>query len=174
MKSRFRPKMHIVTLILVLICAAGLFAVSSTKAFAGQTQSAPNTAGSLPAPLSEDEKNRLALATKMHEIWPMRTRVESALEAIAQGFPEERRAEVKARMRQSIQYDLLQDESIKAMADVFTADELNAMINFYGSDVGKTVSAKTTDYELLMRPAMIRMLDKAMLDLRLGETPPAP
>jgi hypothetical protein len=174
MKFRFNKAMHFVTLILVLVCAAGLIAVSSTKVWAGQAQSTSSPSNALPSPLSADEQQRLELATRMHEIWPMRTRVESALDSIAQGFPEERRSEVKARLRQSIQYDLLQEESVKAMADIFTAEELQKMIDFYGSDVGKTVSAKTADYELLMRPALIRMLDKAMLDLRLGETPAAP
>ncbi len=111
---------------------------------------------------------RLALAEKMHEIWPIRTRVEKAIESVSENFPEEKRAEVKAAMRKSIQFDQLEEESIKAMADTFTEEELKAMIEFYGSDAGRSISEKTADYELALRPAMTKMLDKAMLDLRTG------
>lgn len=111
---------------------------------------------------------RLKLAEQMHEIWPIRTRVESAIEKVSENFPEERRAEVKAAMRKSIQFDELEEESIKAMAGIFTEEELKAMIEFYGSDVGRSISEKTSDYELALRPIMTKMMDKAMLDLRTG------
>ncbi len=42
------------------------------------------------------------------------------------------------------------------------------MIEFYGSDVGRSISAKTADYELALRPIMVKMMDKAMLDLKTG------
>lgn len=122
-------------------------------------------------PVAQEEAvtpERLALAEKMHEIWPIRTRVETAIERVSENFPEERRLEVKAAMRKSIQFDQLEEESIKAMAEIFTEDELKAMIEFYGSDVGRSISEKTTDYELALRPVMTKMMDKAMLDLRTG------
>lgn len=121
--------------------------------------------------LSPDEKERLELAGKMHEIWPIRTRVETALESIAKGVPEDRQSEVKAAMRKAIQFGQLEEESIKAMAEIFTAEELKAMITFYGSDTGRAISAKTGDYELALRPVMVRMIDAAMLDLRTGQKP---
>jgi len=121
-----------------------------------------------PAVLTADEKERLELAGKMHEIWPIRTRVETALEAVSKNFPEERHDEVKAALRKAIKYDELEEESIKAMAQTFTAPELKAMIAFYGSDEGKSISAKTADYELALRPVMTKMMDAAMLQLRTG------
>lgn len=120
------------------------------------------------AALSADDKERLALAEKMHEIWPIRTRMENAIDAVSQQFPEERRAEVKSAMRKSIQYDQLEEESIKAMATIFSTEELKAMIDFYGSETGRAISAKTPDYEAALTPALTKMMDKAMLDLRTG------
>lgn len=113
-------------------------------------------------------QERLQLAQKMHEIWPVRTRIESAISHVAVNFPEEKQAEAKAAMRKSIQFDQVEEESIKAMARVFTEDELKAMIAFYGSETGRSVSAKTVDYEMALRPIMTKMMDKAMLDLRTG------
>ena len=118
-----------------------------------------------------DEQERLTLSGKMHEIWPIRTRVEAALNSIAESVPEERQTEVKAAMRKAIKFDQLEEESIKAMAETFTVEELQAMIDFYGSDTGKAISAKTQDYELALRPIMTKMIDAAMLDLRTGQQP---
>lgn len=117
------------------------------------------------APVS---KERLELAEKMHEVWPIRVRMERALDSVAESFPEERRTEIRATMRRSIQWTVLEDESIKAMAEIFTEEELQAMIDFYGSDVGRAVSSKTGDYEAALRPAITKMIDKALLDMRLG------
>ena len=98
----------------------------------------------------------------------MRTRMESALEAVAEGFPEDRRLEMLASMRKSIQFDELEEESIKAMAEIFTEEELKAMIEFYGSETGRAISIKTGDYEMAIRPVLAKMMDKAMMDLKLG------
>ena len=117
------------------------------------------------APVS---KERLQLAEKMHEIWPIRVRMERALDSVAENFPEERRTEIRATMRRSIQWSVLEDESVKAMAEIFTEEELQAMIDFYGSEVGRSISAKTGDYEAALRPVITKMIDKALLDMRLG------
>lgn len=116
-----------------------------------------------------DAAKRLELAGKMHDIWPIRTRMESAIDSVSESFPEEKRAQIKAAMRKSIKYDELEEESTKAMADIFTVDELNAMIAFYGSEAGRSVSAKTGDYEKAITPVLTKMLDKAMLDIRTGQ-----
>ncbi len=127
----------------------------------------------VPAHAQEEavSQKQLELAGKMHEIWPIRTRVESAIDAVSQNFPPEKQAEMKAKMRKNIQFDQLEEESTKAMASIFTEEELQAMIDFYGSDTGRAISAKTSDYELALRPVIIKMMDKAMLDLRTGTAP---
>ena len=114
---------------------------------------------------------QLQLAKKMHDIWPIRSRIETAIDMVAQNAPPAKQAELKARMRRAIQFDQVEEESIRAMAATFTAQELQAMINFYGSDTGRSISAKTQDYEAVMRPVIVKMLDKAMLDLKTGMTP---
>jgi hypothetical protein len=115
---------------------------------------------------------RLELAGKMHEIWPIRTRIETAIEAVSESFPEEKRLEIKSAMRKAIQFDQVEEASIRAMAETFTEEELKAMIDFYGSEAGRSVSAKTADYEAALRPVLGQMLDKAMLDIRTGQTTP--
>ena len=113
----------------------------------------------------------IELAQKMHEIWPIRTRMESAIDSIAQGFPEAKQAQIKAAMRKSMKYDQLEEGSVKAMAETFTEEELEEMIKFYGSETGRSISAKTGMYEDALRPIMMEMIDKAMLDIRTGQKP---
>lgn len=150
-----------------LLLILPLLALSFPVHAADEATSAPAAS----VALSADEQVRLDLAGKMHEIWPIRTRVESALESISKNFPEEKQTEAKAALRKAINFDLLEEESIKAMAQTFTAEELKAMIEFYGSDNGKAISAKTQDYEEALRPVMTKMIDGAMLDLRTGQQP---
>lgn len=125
--------------------------------------SAQENTGSAIAP------KRLELAGEMHQIWPIRTRIETALDSIAENFPEERRAEIKASMRKGIKFDQVEEASIRAMAETFTEEELVEMIKFYGSEAGRSISAKTGDYERALRPVFTQMLDKAALDLRTGQ-----
>lgn len=150
------------------IILASVLIASSFVAAPGSAQSkAPATAAA-----ESDEtisKERLRLAEEMHDIWPIRTRLESAIDTVSQGFPPERQAEVKATMRKSIKFDELEEASIKAMAETYTDEELKAMIAFYGSEVGRSISAKTGDYENGIRPVISKMMDKAMMDLRVGQ-----
>lgn len=110
----------------------------------------------------------LKLAREMHEVWPMRIRIERILDSIAEEFPPDKVDVVKATLRKSMKFDQLEEESIKAMATTYTADELRAMIAFYSSPEGRSVSTKTAEYEEKITPTMRTMVDKAMLDLKLG------
>jgi len=149
----------------------------SSPAFAAETAKPAKDGTPVPAAAALAESDdadmgeRMALAQKMHEIWPVRTRIESAINAVSQSFPPEKQAQVKASMRKGIQFDQVEEASIKAMANTYTKEELKAMIDFYGSENGIAISAKTADYEMAMRPVMVEMMDKAMLDLKLGTTP---
>ena len=113
-------------------------------------------------------KTRLELAQQMHKVWPIRQKVESALDAVAERIPEKDQLNFKAAMRKSIKFDALEETSIDAMADIFSEKELEKMIEFYGSKEGRSVSHKTGDYERALQPVMIKMLDKALLDAKLG------
>jgi hypothetical protein len=116
----------------------------------------------------ENYEQRLELSRKMHEIWPTRPKVEAALENVAEQIDPINRAQFKAGMRRAIKFEALQEASIDAMADIFTVEELEAMIEFYGSKEGRSVSHKTEDYERAIGPIMTQMIDKSLLDVKLG------
>lgn len=136
----------------------------------------PSVAEAPEAAPAGTEDTRLALATKMHEIWPVSARVEDAIAIVSENVPDAEREAFKSRMRKAIDQKTLEQESIKAMAQVFTEPELQAMVNFYGSPEGRSVSAKTEDYMAILQPVMVKMLDSALLEMRTGaplqSTPP--
>lgn len=150
--------------------------VLSVPAWA-QEASAPVPVAETPAAVSpepaaapaDDMAQRITLAEKMHDIWPVRTKVEDALDIAAQSFPEDQRDKFKAGMRKAIKYDQLEEESIAAMAKLFTVAELQKMVDFYGSPEGKSVSAKTDDYMTALEPVMTKMLDQALIEVRTGQ-----
>jgi len=117
---------------------------------------------------SENYEERLVLAERMHEIWPIRPKIESALDIVSGQIEPTRRLEFKAGMRKAIAFDALEQASIEAMTDIYSMEELQAMINFYGSKAGRSASHKTLDYEQALRPLMTQMIDKALLDNKLG------
>jgi len=132
-----------------------------------ETEEEPKTIAPLPdkaVTLGE----RLKLSQEMHEIWPIRPKIERALDAISVQIDAPNRLKFKSTMRKAIDFDVLEQGSIDAMADIYTVKELGAMIAFYGSKEGRSVSYKTDDYEKALQPIMTQMVDKALLDLKVG------
>lgn len=151
-------------------------AADTTSASPDVAAETPAAAPDAPAAPADDDAARMALAVRMHEIWPVRTRVEDAIAIVAENVPAAERDAFITRMRKTIDQKTLEQESIKAMAQVFTTAELQAMVNFYGSAEGRAVSEKTEDYMAILQPVMVKMLDSALLDMRTGaplqSTPP--
>lgn len=123
------------------------------------------------AQVLEDAQERRALAQEMHEIWPIRPRIENVLDEFSETLTFEERPTFKAAMRRAIKFDRLEKESIEAMAKIFTKQELEAMVAFYGSPIGRSVNAKTEDYQTLIEPVITEMLDQALMDIRTGNAP---
>ncbi|MEM9469655.1 MAG: hypothetical protein AAF988_05790 [Pseudomonadota bacterium] len=116
-----------------------------------------------------DFDKRLELSKQMHEVWPIRPKIEQALDSIAAQINPQNRLRFKSAMRKAINFQSVETASVEAMADIFSEAELEAMIAFYGSKEGRSVSFKTDDYERALQPLLTKMLDKALLDTKLGQ-----
>jgi len=138
-------------------------AVAQEPVIEGVIESADDLLG------NADYENRLELSRQMHEMWPVRPKIETVLDRIAEQIEPQNRMRFKSAMRKAIKFQALEEASIDAMADIFTSDELTAMIAFYGSKEGRSVSFKTDDYERALQPVMTKMIDKALLDTKLGQ-----
>lgn len=114
---------------------------------------------------------RYEQALKMHEIWPTRLKVEQAIDKVAQQLPLADQDSFKAAMRRAVKFDQLEQESITAMVDIFTLEELTGMVEFYGSAHGRSITAKTQAYQDRISPVYTQMLDKALMDTKTGNAP---
>ena len=118
---------------------------------------------------ASDEAERAALAEKLGTIKPVREQVQSAVEQIVRTTPPDQQALFRARMLDSVDFNALEKVSADAMAEIFTAEELEAMIAYFGSEEGRSIIEKMPIYQELMRPAMVKELDKALMEVRTGK-----
>lgn len=157
---------YLLTLLAVLIVSPAY--AQDEAAGSGETQVEAEQETAADDPTYE---RRLELARQMHEIWPTRLKVEKALNHAASKMPVQNRAAFKSGMRQAIKYKLLEEDSIDAMVKVFTVEELEAMVEFHGSEIGRAVNSKIDLYQAEIAPSFTRMMDKALMDVKTGSTP---
>ncbi|MCB9975551.1 MAG: hypothetical protein H6856_07950 [Rhodospirillales bacterium] len=113
-------------------------------------------------------KKRLELAQKMHEIRPTRDQVESAIRRASESVPPAEREAFMAAMTTVLNYKAIERISVDAMAEVFTVEELESMVEYYSKPEAKSASAKIRDWIALVQPEINRIIDKAMMRVRTG------
>ena len=112
---------------------------------------------------------RIELATKMHELRPVRAQVDGAIEQYALTRPESERISFKSAMRNVFNIKALEKISIDAYAETFTVEELRAMVEYYSKPEARSASDKINAYAEIVYPEIIRMLDRAAIRLKTGE-----
>ncbi len=99
--------------------------------------------------------NRRVEAERYERAVPVDRVLEASIAQVAALLPAEHRAPFAAQARGEIDRDALRAAILAALADTFTADELAAMTAFFGSDVGRSVSAKMTHYMRKVMPVVV-------------------
>ena len=115
---------------------------------------------------------RRALAEEMHKIRPAREQVDEAIEQVARNLPEGERERFLNMVEDAFDYAALEKKSIDTMVDLFTVVELQAMVDYFGSDEAQSIARKLPKYQDVMQPEIIRSLDKALADDRFGGSAP--
>lgn len=123
-------------------------------------------------------QQRLDLAYRMIAIRPVRPQVETAVDAVVLSLPDTDRASFKEKVLKTFDFDALSEVSAKAMADVYTADELKKMVEYHSSAEAQSIEKKTPMYRQLLAPQLSKILDAAIMTARTGasvpESAPAP
>ena len=78
-------------------------------------------------------------------------------------MPEEQRDQFKALMTKYLDLGRVTAAIKAAMIKTFTADELKALADFYGSDVGKSAMAKMGTYMSEVMPATMNEVQSALM-----------
>lgn len=123
--------------------------------------------------VAADYDQRLALAQELHKVLPAMDQVNRAIEKIAKTLPEDDQDKFRDRMEAAIDAEKIEKTSINAMAEVFSAEELQVMIAYYSKPEAKSISEKMPVYQSLVQPEITKMLDAALLALRTGTPPKA-
>lgn len=115
-----------------------------------------------------DFKERLALAKEMHEIRPAAEQVDSAIDSVALKMQQASREGFKSKMRNLLDYRAIERISISAMAETYTLEELEAMIEYYSKPEAQSALDKTAVYQQKVAPEIVRMIDRAVMQMRTG------
>jgi hypothetical protein len=113
-----------------------LIAVSLFVVLVGNTQTSAE----------DDYKARVAAAKRYAKVWNMSKMVHDTIAQTANPLPDEIKAKFVYFMERNIDIEKLEKITLDTMVKHFTADELNALADFYGSPVGKSILEKFTPF----------------------------
>jgi hypothetical protein len=115
---------------------------------------------------ADSPKLRTEAADRYLKVVPMEEMLNNTFSALAKKEPPEQREKFIAQMHSLVRVKKLERISRDAMVKVFTADELNALANFYGSKEGKSAMKKFGDYMALVMPAVRQEVRRAMMEIQ--------
>jgi hypothetical protein len=116
---------------------------------------------------SDLNKKRLA-AQEFFEAKPVSDMATNAIVSIALSKPREEQDLFMRQMRIHMDYAALEAAMTDALVGIYSYEEIQAMVDFYGSDLGKSISTKQSKFEQAVTPILQRMLDKAFVDANYG------
>ncbi len=119
---------------------------------------------SLPAFALEDTpQNRAQQADRYLEAVPPKSMMNDMSSKMADTLPEEQRDEFQALLQKHLDMGHITEAIKAAMVKTFNADELKALADFYGSEVGKSAMAKMGTYMAEVMPATMKEVQAALV-----------
>lgn len=111
--------------------------------------------------LEDTPQNREQQVDRYLQATPPQAVFNDMMEKISQTLPPEQRTIFVSLMTKQIDFNALTAAMRGAMTKIFTADELAALADFYGSPVGKSAMGKMGDYMAELMPVMTAEMAKA-------------
>lgn len=108
---------------------------------------------------------RAAAQTYLKQI-PADMQVQAVLKNMAEKVSPEKREEFLKIAKETIVVEKLNADAEHALASTFTADELKAMTEFFGSEKGRTIMTKMALYQQQLLPTVNEMVTKLMIRLQ--------
>src|SRR5262245_100935 len=119
--------------------SAGVFLITALLAIACQPSSTP-------APLEDTPENRSAQIDRYFAAQPPEQMLKDMVSKMSARMPDEQRTLFVDLMTKHLDIAKLNTAMRESMAKHFTAGELRALADFYGSDLGKSAMAKFGTY----------------------------
>jgi hypothetical protein len=114
-----------------------------------------------PPPVLDTEENRIAAARHYVRVAPMKTIIDNSVGEMAKNLPEDERAQFVQLMTKAIRIEVLQDAAVMSLVKHYTASEINALAEFYGSRVGQSILKKLGKYMADVMPVIQREIIRA-------------
>lgn len=106
--------------------------------------------------------DRKTAASRYMAAVPMSKMLEDSYFELAKQLPEESREEFIGHMRKIIHVSNLEKLAFDSMVETFTAEELNALADFYGSKEGQSALQKFGTYMGRVMPAIQEEIKRAL------------
>jgi hypothetical protein len=117
---------------------------------------------SLHAMAEDSQEERTAAARRYLDAAQMDKLTDDMVNGLAKGFPAEQRDKFLEFMHNAVRPEVLEQAAMTSMVKVFTADELNALADFYGSPVGKSAMGKFGVYMADVMPVIQQEMFRAL------------
>jgi len=114
---------------------------------------------------SDSEEERVAAAKRYLEVAQMSKMVDDTVTELAKGFPAEQRERFLAFMHDAVRPEVLERAAMASMVKVFTAQEINALADFFGSPIGRSAMSKFGLYMADVMPVIQQEMFRAMQSL---------
>lgn len=108
-------------------------------------------------------------ATRYFKAVPTKQILVDTFTELSKQLPPDQRADFIKRMMGLVRLDVLDKSSKEAMVNVFTADEINALANFYGSKEGASVMKKYGMYMAQVMPVIQQEIQHAIMQQQASE-----
>lgn len=113
-----------------------------------------------------DSKERRNAAKKYLQVVPMDKMLDASISEISKNIEPEKREDFIMYMKGMLRAEVLEEISINSMVKTFTVEEINAMTDFYGSDLGKSIMNKFGIYMGDVMPAIQQEMTRAFMQLQ--------
>jgi uncharacterized protein len=111
--------------------------------------------------LDDTPENRVKMAEEYLRGVPIQEMMADMTEKVALSLPASDRELFKSLMTKYIDINVLNEATKRALTKYFTADELQAMSDFYGSPQGKSILKKMGSYMAELMPGIQTQMAKA-------------
>jgi len=104
--------------------------------------------------IDDTPENRLAQIERYLAAVPPDELFHDMTTNVSMNFPPEDRAAIREFMTEYVDIDVLTEAMVASMLNHFTADELKALADFYGSELGKSAMEKFGPYMAEVMPVI--------------------
>tara|TARA_B100000315_G_scaffold220849_1_gene223829 strand:- start:1658 stop:2149 length:492 start_codon:yes stop_codon:yes gene_type:complete len=106
------------------------------------------------AQAQDSQQRKLGAAREYWKITGFSTMMDDTIVELANNYPAEIREEFIYLMRRAVNHDAIEEIGIDGVAGVFTLAEIEALAEFYDSELGQSVLKKMPKFLAVIQPAI--------------------